>query len=361
MEKFWKKVSPSELQECFNILNTESLIERETYRKFAIALFDVAKRQLGVEDVKLNFVDNMQNNLGVSTTLTNTVTLNLAKMEKQTLFKTVATIYHELTHIHQDRTGFKKEIGTCLPNKFPFARCVGNENFLPTEILGISTSLFYFTCEHEKEARDVGNECGMEVFTALKEIADRSETKGGTARFIDRCILQTQARITKEKSDYGFAYTQARAFLAKNPNFMQTAFDKIKQEFLLDAAKFDRNSKERYQCENRFNYRIGALVLMGCDDKMKAQILSFVSNNFVNRGEIFTSVISVADSPYSRINESDLSFLFKLAGFVNCPKETLANYMTCWDKDYFKNVMSNSSTFETPKPFKPFNNGGKEL
>ena len=361
MERFWKKVSPSELQECFDILNTYSLIEKETYKKFTVALFEVAKRQLGCEDVTLHFVDDMQNNLGVSSSLTNTVTLNLAKMEKQTLFKTVSTIYHELTHLHQERTGFKKEIGTCMPNKFPFERCIGNEKFLPTEILGISTSLFYFTCKHEKEARDAGNECGMEVFTALKEIAERSETKGGTARFIDRCILQTQNRIIKEKADYSFAYTQGRAFIASHPNFMQTAFDKIKKEYLDGARMCAANSKEKYQCENRFNYRIGALVLMGCDDYMKAQILSFVSNNFVNRGEIFTSLVSVIDSPYSRVNESDLSTLFKFAGAVNCSKESLANYLTSWDKNYITGVMNNSSSLNNGRNNTAPTGGGIEL
>jgi hypothetical protein len=54
---------------------------------------------------------------------------------------------------------------------------------------------------------------------------------------------------------------------------IQTAFNKIKQEFLVETANCDKNSKQRYMCENRFNYRIGALVLMGCDDKMKAEIL----------------------------------------------------------------------------------------
>lgn len=361
MEKFWKDVSANELKECFDILNTYSLIETETYRKFAIALFEVAKRQLGVNNCTLNFVNEMQNNLGVSSSLTNTVTLNLAKMEKQTLFKTVGTIYHELTHLHQERTGFKKEIGTCLPNKFPFDRCVGNENFLPTNILGISTNLFYFTCEHEKQARDVGNECGMEVFKALNELSKKNQTKTGTALFIERCILQTQRRIDKEKADYSFASAQAKAFLASNPNFIQNAFDKIKQEFMADAVRFNPTSKERYQCENRFNYRVGALVLMGCDDYMKAQILSFVSNNFVNKGEIFTSLVSVADSPYSKTTKTDFETLTKFASHVNCSKEALAGYLTNWDKDYVLDAIDNLSKPSEAKPAKPSWRDGFEL
>ena len=346
MEKNWKKVSPDELKECFDILNTYSLIERDTYKRFATTLFEVAKKQLGCKDVTLKFVDEMQNNLGVSSSVYNTVTLNLAKMEKQTLFKTVSTIYHELTHIRQDREDYKKEIGTCFPNEFPFIRCIGNERFLPPEILGISTSLFYYTCRHEKEARDVGSECAMEVFTALKELAEKNATKTGTARHIDRCIMQTQNRWDKENADYEFACAQAKTFLNNNPDFLQTTLNKIKQEFLLDVNKFDKNSKERYQIENRFNYRIGTLVLMGCDDKIKAQILHFVSNNFVNRGEIFTSFITVVDSPYSKVNESDLSLLFRLADCVNCPKETLANLLTSWDKKYITSVMDASTSFK---------------
>ena len=133
MEKIWKKASQSEYEKCFNILNTESLIEKETYVKFATELFEVAKKQLGIKNCKLKFVDNMQNNLGVSSSVDNSITLNLSKMEKQTLFKTTSTIYHELTHIKQFITNTKKRIDFSLPAKFPFIHCYGNENFLPTQ------------------------------------------------------------------------------------------------------------------------------------------------------------------------------------------------------------------------------------
>lgn len=354
MEKIWKDVSASEFKECFDILNTYSLIETETYRKFAIALFEVAKRQLGVNNCTLNFVNEMKNNLGVSSSLNNTVTLNLAKMEKQTLFKTVATIYHELTHLRQDKIETKKTLNMAFKPEFPFIRCIGNEKFLPPEILGTSTEFFYFTCKHEKQARDVGNECAMNLFTALNELAQVNQTKAGTARFIERCILQTQRRIDKEKADYSFASAQAKAFLASNPNFIQNAFAKIKQEFISGASMCDKNSVERQQCERRFNYRLGSLVLMGCDDYMKAQTLSFVSSNFVNKAEVFTSFVSVVDSPYSKTTEKDLSLLFKLAEHNNCTKDNLINYLVSWDKDYLND-------FAAGKQPNTENNNGFEL
>ena len=45
MEKIWKEVSQNEYQKCFDILNTQSLIEKETYKNFAIELFEIAKKQ----------------------------------------------------------------------------------------------------------------------------------------------------------------------------------------------------------------------------------------------------------------------------------------------------------------------------
>ncbi|MBO5884496.1 MAG: hypothetical protein J6Q51_01725, partial [Clostridia bacterium] len=147
MEKIWKPATISEYKRCFDILNTQSLIETETYKNFAIELFEIAKRQLGCTDCKLKFINDERNNLGFASTMDNSVTLNLNKMEKQTLYKTVSTIYHELTHIRQGRVDEKKKINQQTPAKFPFLRCYGDERFLPAEILGINPFLFYYTCQ----------------------------------------------------------------------------------------------------------------------------------------------------------------------------------------------------------------------
>ena len=274
MEKFWKNASQNEYKKCFDILNTESLIERETYIHFATELFEIAKKQLGCSDTTLRFVASDKNDLGFASIVNNTVTLNINKMEKQTLYKTVSTIYHELTHIRQDKYDSKKEINTVYPAEFPFVRCYGNENFLPPEILGISPFLFYYTCQHEKQARDVGSECAMELFVALKEIAQNNPTKTGTARHIDRCIQQVQTRWDRENNDNQRATTQIKEFLKQNPNFVVKAFEKIKQEFINDANKYPIFTKERNGLESRFNARIGVLVLLGCDENLKKDILN---------------------------------------------------------------------------------------
>ena len=357
MEKIWKKASQSEYQKCFDILNTESLIERETYRKFAIELFEIAKKQLNCQDVELRFINDEKTNLGFSSNVNKTVTLNLQKMEKQTLYLTVSTIYHELTHIHQDKTDEKKKIGTSKPAKFPFVRCYGDERFLPRPILGgISPYLFYYSCQHEKQARDVGNECAMELFKTLKDISQTQETKNGTARFIDRCINQVQARWLKDNRDNDFATSQVNEFLKVYPNFVHESFDRIKQEFTNDAGKFPITSPERLQCEKRFNLRLGSLVLMGCDDQMKKQIFEFVSSNFVSQGEIFNTLISVTDSPYSTTTKEEFDVLLKFAEANNCPKETLFNLLVSWDKKYL-NELANGKNPDNDKSFNGNNFG----
>lgn len=362
MEKFWKKPLLSEYQECFDILNTESLIERETYKKFAIALFEIAKNQLDCKDCKLVFVDNLQNNLGFASSVNNTVTLNLAKMEKQTLYKTVSTIYHELTHLHQDKSDNKKEIDTSYSAEFPFQRYVVNDKFLPAELLGINPFLFYYTAQHEKEARDVGSECAMELFNALKEISQTKFTKGGTSRLIDRCIFQTQTRWDKENADYDYAATQIKAFIKQNPNFVHDTYKKIEREFINDVNRFGVTPNERLQYEKRYNLRIGALVLLGCDDKLKSQILNFISSNFTYRSEMFTTLVSITDSPYSTVSKNDFSVLFKFAEQINCPKDALLNLLVSWDKDYVNNVL-NGTTLQSRKPnnLSSFKDNGRKL
>ena len=339
MEKIWKEVSQNEYQKCFDILNTQSLIEKETYKNFAIELFEIAKKQLGCPNCKLKFVDNMQNNLGVASVVDNSVTLNLSKMEKQTLYKTVSTIYHELTHLRQDLLDDKKQPDTIKVAQFPFVRCVANEAFLPAEMLGINPFMFYYTCKHEKQARDVGSECAMELFVALNEMAKTKQTRTGAQRLIERCINQVQMRWDKENADYKFAASQIEMFLKQHPNFVQDTLNKIKQEFLLDAGKFGIASNERRKCESRFNARVGALVLMGCDENIKKQILDFVSANFVNSGEIFTTLVSIADSPYSKTTKNDLTTLFKMAQQVGCPKETLLSLLVSWEKAQVEQIV----------------------
>ena len=341
MEKIWKKAEQNEYQKCFDILNSESLIERETYKKFATELFAIAKKQLDCKDCKLRFIESEKNDLGFASVLNNSVTLNLNKMEKHTLYKTVSTIYHELTHIRQDTTENKKKLETFVPAEFPFIRCSGNEKFLPANLLGISPFLFYYTCQHEKQARDVGSECAMELFVELKNIAHTKPAKNGTIRLIERCINQIQLRWDKENENNNLATAQINAFFNQNPNFLQDAFNKIKQEFVFAAIKYNARSKERAQIENRFNCRVGSLVLMGCDNNLKKQILDFVASNFVNKGEIFNTLISVVDSPYSITTANEINLLIKFAEINNCPKETLLNFLVSWDKNYMNKIINN--------------------
>ena len=343
MEKIWKDALRSEYKKCFDILNTESLIERDTYRKFAIELFEVAKKQLGCEECKLKFIDDERNNLGFSSAMDNSVTLNLRKMEKHSLYKTVSTIYHELTHLRQSKVEDKKKIDTAVPAEFPFIRCYGDDKFLPAEMLGVNPFFFYYTCRNEKQARDVGSECAMEAFVELKNIAETQPTKNGTIRLIERCIQQVKTRWDKENADNSFASEKINEFIDKNPNFVHDAFDKIKQEFLNDAGHCSLISQERLQCEKRFNVRMGSLVLLGCDDKLKNDILSFVASNFISQNEVFVALISVVDSPYSKISKDELSLLFKCAAQNNCPKEVLLNYLISWDKNYVNEVINGSS------------------
>ena len=101
---------------------------------------------------------------------------------------------------------------------------------------------------------------------------------------------------------------------------------------------------------------------MGCDDYTKAQILSFVTNNFVNRGELFTTFISVIDSPYSNVTKNDFNSLVKLAEFNNCPKDVLANYLVSWDRKHARQLMDDLSLADKTQPEpKPFKGGGIEL
>ena len=356
MEKIWKSATQNEYKKCFDILNTQSHIEKETFKNFATTVFEIAKKQLGCPECTLRFINDERNNLGFASVMNRTVTLNLNKMEKQTLFKTISTIYHELTHIYQDKMDEKKKIGTQTPATFPYIHCYSDERFLPADILGIDPFLFYFTCQHEKQARDVGSECAMELFTQLKNLCKIQPTRAGTERYIDRLISQTQTRWDKENANNAGATAQIQAFLKMNPNFVHTAFEKIKQEFIRDASRFGIVSKERLECESRFNRRIGALVLLGCDDNLKSQILNFASSNFINKGEIFNALISVTDSPYSKTTKGDLDLLFKFAEMNNCPTETLLNLLISWDNDYIISVMNGTSFKGSNSTNKKFNN-----
>ena len=118
MEKIWNKATLNDYQKCFDILNTQSHMEKETFKNFAIELFEVAKKQFDCPDCKLKFIDDEKNNLGFASIMDNSVTLNLRKMDKNTLFKTVSTIYHELTHIYQDKNNDKKRIETSKSQSF---------------------------------------------------------------------------------------------------------------------------------------------------------------------------------------------------------------------------------------------------
>ncbi|MBQ8424824.1 MAG: hypothetical protein IJX17_02230 [Clostridia bacterium] len=353
MEKIWNKATLNDYQKCFDILNTQPHMENETFKNFAIELFEIAKKQLNSPDCKLKFVNDEKNNLGFASSMDNTVTLNLRKMDKNTLFKTVSTIYHELTHIHQDKTNDKKRIGTSKPAKFPFERCYGDERFMPPEILGISPFLFYYTSQKEKQARDVGSECAMELFNSLNNITKTQPSQNSTKRLIDRCINQVQLRWDRENLDNVRATTQINSFLSQNPNFIYDAFDKIKQEFINDTKNCSPMSNERFAYENRFNCRIGSLVLLGCDDNLKNQIYEFISSNFVSKGEVFNTFISVIDSPYSTTTKEELSMLLKLAELNNCPKDTLINFLISWDKQHLNEVF-NSLSFNDKKQNKSF-------
>ena len=339
----WNKALKSDYKKCFDILNSNSISERDTYVKLSIELFEIAKKQLGITNAKLKFVETMGNSLGVSTVLDHSVTLNLEKMEKQNFHKIVSTIYHELTHLRQEKTEAKKEIDKTVPAEFPVVHAYGNENFLPKEILGISPFLFYYTCKHEKEARDNGSACATDFFRELKNLSASQPTKSDTSSFIEECFAQVRNRWSEENFNNMRATIEVGAFIKKNPNFTHDAFEKIKQEFNRDQSYLPLMSKERNQLEDRFVRRIGSLVLLGCDDNLKNDVLSFASNNFCNVGNIFNTMISVIDSPYSKVSKDDFNLLFQYAEKVNCPKDLLFNYLTSWDKNYINKVTGSSS------------------
>ena len=43
MERYWKKQPTMVYKKCFDILNTQSLIEKQTYINFLTELFEIAK------------------------------------------------------------------------------------------------------------------------------------------------------------------------------------------------------------------------------------------------------------------------------------------------------------------------------
>lgn len=343
MDKFWNNASKEEYEKCFDILNNGDAFSNDTYKKFIIELFDIAKKQFGCEDCKLVLADNLGTDLGVSSATNKTITLNFNLLEQLTFYRMVVTLYHELTHIYQDKVSEKKEIGTALPNEFPFIHCVGNEKLMPKEILGITPFFFYYTSRKEKQARDVGSECATELFTTLKNMVQTKQARPGTRRVIDRAIMQIKLKWDEEKAKNNIATAKIKEYFEQNPNYMQDVFEKIKREFINDVQKGGITPKERYEYESRCIYRIGSLVLLGCDDNMKSQILNFVTSNFVNRSEIFNAFIVVVDSPYSKISKNDLVSLFKLANVNNCSKDTLLNLLTSWDKNYLNKVINDMS------------------
>ena len=318
-------------KKCFDILNTQSLIEKQTYINFLTELFEIAKVQMGCPECKLVFFDSDKNDLGYASQDHLTVNINLQKIEKQNLYKLVSTIYHELEHFHARKVETKKQLGVERVAKFPYFQAARGSHLLPTEILGIDTYLFYYTSIHEKDARDVGNECAMEVFEALKQISETEKTATGTARHIDRTIMFLQRVKNEEQRNYNFACAEINKFFAQNPNFYKSALNKIFAEFLEKAKHCQPFSQERKKLEEMFNIRMGALVFLGCDDQSKKQILDFASRNFVFKGNVINALILLIDAPYSKTTKQDFKLLFDYARQCNCLNNQLLGCLTNWD------------------------------
>ena len=332
MEKYWKKQPTAVYKKCFDILNKQSLIETQTYVNFLTELFEIAKVQMGCPECKLVFFDSDKNDLGYASQDHLTVNINLQKIEKQNLYKLVSTIYHELEHFHERKVEDKKQLGVAQPAVFPYFQAARGQSLLPTEILGIDTYLLYYTSTHEKQARDVGNECAMEVFEALKQISESERTATGTARHIDRTIMMLQRTKQEEQKNYNFACAEIKKFFAQNPNFYKNALQKIFAEFLEKSKFYQPFSKERKQLEEITNLRIGALIFLGCDDESKKQIINFTTRNFVFKANVINSLVLVIDSPYSKTTKYDFKLLFDYARQCNCLNNQLLGCFTNWEQ-----------------------------
>lgn len=231
MEKYWKKQPTAVYKKCFDILNKQSLIETQTYVNFLTELFEIAKVQMGCPECKLVFFDSDKNDLGYASQDHLTVNINLQKIEKQNLYKLVSTIYHELEHFHERKVEDKKQLGVAQPAVFPYFQAARGQSLLPTEILGIDTYLLYYTSTHEKQARDVGNECAMEVFEALKQISESERTATGTARHIDRTIMMLQRTKQEEQKTIILLVQRLKSFLHKIQISIKMHFKKYLQSF----------------------------------------------------------------------------------------------------------------------------------
>ena len=319
-------------KKCFDILNKQSLIEKQTYVNFLTELFEIAKVQMGCPECKLVFFDSDRNDLGYASQDHLTVNLNLQKIEKQNLYKSVSTIFHELEHLHAAKVEQKKKLGVAKPAVFPYLQAARGNGLLPTEILGIDTYLFYYTSTHEKNARDVGNECAMEVFEALRQISETERTATGTARHIDRTIMFLQRVKNEEQRNYNFACAEIKKFFAQNPNFYQSALQKIFAEFSEKTKQCQPFSQQRKQLEEIFNLRMGSLVFLGCDDQSKKQILDFARKNFVFKANVINTLILLVDAPYSKTTKQDFKILFDYARQCNCLNNELLGCLTNWDK-----------------------------
>ena len=244
----------------------------------------------------------------------------------------MSTIYHELEHFHERKVEAKKQLGVAKPAVFPYFQAARGKGLLPTEILGIDTYLFYYTSKHEKQARDVGSQCALEVFEALKQISETERTLTGTSRHIDRTIMMLQRTQQEEQNNYNFACAEINKFFAQNPNFYQTALKRAFAEFSEKAKSCQPFSQERKQLEEVLNLRIGSLIFLGCDEESKKQIINFAAKNYVFKANVINSLILVIDSPYSKTTKQDFKLLFDYARQCNCLNNQLLGCLINWNQ-----------------------------
>lgn len=258
----------------YELLKTNKSINETNYKDFCNIVVDIAKQDLHIGKVAVEYDEFDKNNGGYANN--NHICVNKKEISFRTLNVFVNTLFHELRHIYQKKKPLYKQFDKqMLPSFRPVN--VGNNTFvfIDEESVGISPFDLYILAVNEEDARKYATKKTQEFLFALKELADNDEHTFFLKRYLDKQIIKSKLQDERENRKFKNAL--------HNIEYSKNSID-VKSYYYVKQALRDNeeNKKNIYSqgvVDNVCITKISALTNFYSNDKINDLILKTAYNN----------------------------------------------------------------------------------
>lgn len=270
-----KVVFKEQASQFYEILKKDKKVTLNNYKKLSDIIVCVAKKDLKISDVVVEFSNFNKNNGGFSDN--HYVCINKKNVKTLSMQRLINTLFHEIRHVYQQENPNYKQFNK--PLSLPFRPKNVNENtfvFINKNNIGINPFSLYVVATEEFDARNYASNMTQKFLFDLKEIAKND--KNFYIKFL--IDLQIYLSIKRAKTEQD-KFNNALKYLNKNKKVVgKNSYYFIKDNFK-EIESNDKNTRASFTNDNWFVTKIKAITNFYYDENIEKLLLdkSYSTNN----------------------------------------------------------------------------------